>query len=261
TLMVMDDVARNKLGSDESWSGSENGTDGGDNLDEDDRVCPSVFPLEADDLIPLAQLPHLAHLECDVIVSRKLLIPTMPALRVLQFDEGWDYLHGERKTLWTVPSTAAWATAMPHLETLNYMARFLKRVCARDIRRRCEASKELTIINAEYARAIRVEYTQDNVCSWQLLFKGALIPPDSRRGNVPRTVKEDVAPGVNGMDFDWLELLIEWSARLFVFGITQEVVLRAVGGANLVEKAHRDAHWTLWRTGVSLTAVDPSNET
>ncbi|KAJ3361884.1 hypothetical protein GGF32_006913 [Allomyces javanicus] len=241
----------------------------------------------------------------------------MPALRVLQFDEGWDYLHGERKTLWTVPSTAAWATTMPHLEALNYMARFVKisglahpslhdlvasvpawnwlvqhsldlprllnvtitggdqdfpplmslcpllpgggmsnvvridvncqealtvtaagqltRVCAREIRRRCEASKELTVINAEYARAIRVEYTQDNVCSLQLLFKSALISPDSRPGNVPRTVEVGVAPGVNGIDLDWLELLIEWSARLFMFGITQEVILRAVGGANLVE--------------------------
>ncbi|KAJ3361883.1 hypothetical protein GGF32_006912 [Allomyces javanicus] len=177
-------------------------------LDRDD-FFQQWHPLEAADLITLAQLPHLAHLECDVVESWewmendkhqremwsqvevqrpdshgsgvvdliqtrlgalelvfpalvtakcsalffvslapmtlpslrtahvkatmatwsgcqfRLLLPPMPALRVLQFDLCWEDERNARQKLWTVPSTTISATAMPHLETLICLSRIM----------------------------------------------------------------------------------------------------------------------------------------
>ncbi|KAJ3364320.1 hypothetical protein GGF31_000557 [Allomyces arbusculus] len=167
-----------------------------------DEVFKQWHPLQAADLIPLAQLPHLAHLECDVVeswewvengkkerenrpdshnplvldhVQRRLcalgsafpalvtakcsalffvlfapmtlatlrtthvkattptwsecqfqlLLPTMPALRVLQFDMCWEDMNDAQQKRWTVPSTTTWATTVPLLESFICLSRII----------------------------------------------------------------------------------------------------------------------------------------
>ncbi|KNE63302.1 hypothetical protein AMAG_08442 [Allomyces macrogynus ATCC 38327] len=241
---------------------------------ERDEYFERWHPLEAADLIPLAQLQHLAHLECDVVESWEwmendkneremrsqveaqrpdlhgsgvvdlihlrlraldsifpalvtgkcsalffvllapmtllslrtahvkvtmatwsacqfqILLPTMPALRVLQFDRGWEDAHDARLNLWTVPSATTWATTMPILETLVCLSRImhipgLAHPNLRNLLVSVPAWKRLTKHAVDLPRLTNVTFTGGDLDSPCLTSLHALLP-DGGMPNVER---------------------------------------------------------------------------